>query len=408
MKFTLIYPPHPYLVSPDLRAPIGLLYVGAALEQLGIEVDIINLSKESIESSYIPEADVYGITTTSVDISTTNSLSQKIKSIHNKSIIIVGGAGTYSKEYIDFSCIDSIVTGEVEHKIDKLIQDIKQGSLKKEYCFGNCQSIDSVPFPARHLYNMKLPLNILSSRGCSFNCSFCMSPLLYNHKVRFRDNLLVVEEIKSLINTYNTKYFIFEDDMLTINKKRLLNLCKQMEPLGITWRGMARVRPLDEEMVESMKLSGCQELAIGIESFDNDVLRYLNKGTTVEDNVRAIKLLNDFDIKLRLLLMVRTPGQTSKTMNLNKEYLSKIRYDTLACTNFTPIVGSDIWNNSDKYNINIFNKNINDYNYGMFDPNGKALLTPIFSIKGRTLEEFHNETLDFHNWILQQGRITRG
>jgi len=408
MKFTLINPPRSYLVNPDLRAPLGFLYLASVLENREIEVNILNLSSKSVENSIIPESKIYGITSTSVDIKCINSLSAKIKELYPHSTIIVGGPGAYSKEYLDYSVVDSTIMGEVEHRIDELLYDLNNNILKKEYNFGVCPNINSIPLPARHLYNMKLPLNIITSRGCSFNCSFCMSPLLYNHRVRFRDNNLVIEEIESLIDTYNTRYFIFEDDMFTLNKKRLLDICAKLSRLNITWRGMARVKPLDEEMLESMKKSGCDEIALGIESFDDNVLKCLNKGTTVKDNVRAIDLLNKFDIKLRLLLMIRTPGQTSNTMKLNKEYLSKVKYSTIACTNFTPIVGSDIWNNSSKYNINLFNKNINDYNYGLFDSKGLSELKSIFSINNRTLEEFHNETIEFREWLLNKEGVNKG
>lgn len=409
MKFILINPPHPYLVSPDLRPPLGLLYFGSVLEQSNIDVEIINLSKNTVENTIIPKADVYGITTTSLDINTINLLSKKIKNLYYNSIIIVGGAGTFSKEYIDFSVIDSIVIGEIEHKIEELLFDINNKKIKQIYNFGICPNIDKYPFPARHLYDITLPINVLSSRGCAFNCSFCMSPLLYNHRVRFRNNDLVINELKYLIDKYNTKYFIFEDDMLTINKKRFIDLCEKISKLNITWRGMARVKPLDEEMVVAMKLSGCKEIALGIESFDDNVLEILNKGTTVEDNLNAIKLFSIHNIKLRILLMVRTPGQTKQTLKLNKKYILGLPENSIvACTNFTPIPGSDIWNNPNKYKISLFNKNINEYNYGFFNSDGILELIPIFSLNNRTLKEFHSETEDFHKWLLDKGIINKG
>ena len=401
MKWILINPPHFYLVNPNLRAPLGLLYIAAVLEDLKENVSVVNLSSKQLHELELEEADVYGITCTSIDIKVVEDLSKIIKTKYPKSKVIVGGVGANSLLSENNKYIDCLVVGEAEDIMIHIIDKINNNDLSKTILCPKPQILNSLPFPARHLYEYSLPINIISSRGCSWNCSFCSSPYLYEHKVRFRNAFNIYREIRQLKKEYNTNYFIFEDDMLTIDKERLLCICFALKDLDIRWRAMIRVKPLDKEMLQAMKDAGCDEVAVGVESFDNNVLKALNKGTTVKDNIKALEMIHSVGIKIRLLLMIRTPGQTKETMELNKKYLQTVPYDLLACTMFTPIPLSDIYNNPTKYNIEILDRDPTNYNYSFYNKNGINELKPVFKIKNRSIKEFHNETIEFQNWLIQ-------
>jgi len=408
MKWVLINPPHPYLVNPDIRAPLGLLYIASVLEDLGEHVSIDNFTGTPFYTLYIKEADVYGITCTSIDIKMVEKLAKLIKTKYPNSKVIVGGVGAYSYKSFCNDDIDCFVIGEAELAMPFIRRHIIDNTLPKIIYGENIENINSIPFPARHLYNNTLPLNIITSRGCYHNCSFCSSPFMYNHKVRFRSIENIYVELKTLKKIYNTDYFIFEDDMVTAKKSRLLELCNRIKDLNIRWRAMIRVKPLDSEMMSAMKDAGCEEVAVGVESFDNNVLKMLNKGTTVKDNVRALKLIEQAGIKCRLLMMIRTPGQTEETLKLNKLFLQTVPYDTIACTVFTPIPLSDIWMNPDKYNIEILDKDTNNYNYSFFDASGIRRIKSIFKIKNRNLEELNSETEEFQRWLVDYTTVNKG
>jgi len=408
LNWSLIYPPHPYLVNPDIRAPLGLLYIASVLEDLGEQVSIDNFTGTPFYSLCIKEADVYGITCTSIDIRMVEDLAKLIKTKYPNSKVIVGGVGTTIIEMFYGDDIDCFVVGEAELAMASIRQLILNNTLPKIIYGGNILNIDSIPFPARHLYSNALPLNIITSRGCYNSCSFCSSPFMYNHKVRFRSIDNIYAELNFLKKTYNTDYFIFEDDMVTAKKSRLLELCNRIKDLNIRWRAMIRVKPLDSEMMSAMKDAGCEEVAVGVESFDNNVLKMLNKGTTVKDNVRALKLIEQAGIKCRLLMMIRTPGQTEETLKLNKLFLQTVPYDTIACTVFTPIPLSDIWMNPDKYNIEILDKDTNNYNYSFFDASGIRRIKSIFKIKNRNLEELNSETEEFQRWLVDYTTVNKG
>jgi len=427
MKVTFIHLPHPYLRQPDAQAPIGLLYLAAILENEGVEVDVKNYSSvltyEAI--SDLSKADIYGITATSLEILQANRFSHLIKEKYPNSIVGIGGPGTHSDEFIDWGVIDFICKGEGEQIITNICEDYKNRKLKKIYIGESVDNIDLLPLPARHLLRNKQGGNIfaynknykqggstilLTSRGCPYHCSFCSSPFLTNENqgIRFRSPKNVYEEVRHIIKKYGIRQFRVSDDMFTANKKRVLEICDLFSTLDIVWRISTRVKPFDKELAEALYRSGCKEVSFGIESFDNNVLKVLQKKTTAEDNYNALNICDKVGIKTRILFMIRTPGQTAETVPINIKWLERVPYTIVACTNFIPIPGSDIWFNPDKYNIEILNKNLDDYNFYFFGKYGENELKNIIKIKDRSLREFNDESRFFKEYLKSTKKLNLG
>lgn len=427
MKISLIYLPHPYLKQPDAQAPIGLLYLAAILEEQNMMVDVYNssalLTPESILS--LCDSDVFGISVTAMELPQANRYAHLIKERFPFSKILLGGPGTFSDKFIDWGVIDSICKGEGEITFLEMLKDVKQNKLKKIYIGTPVHDLDSLPFPARSFMGAKQGGNIfaynknykgtestiiLSSRGCPYKCSFCGSPKFTKDSkgIRFRSPENVIEEIKECISKYGIYQFRFSDDMFTADKERVLKFCGLVKPLDIVWRISCRVNPFDLEMAQALYNSGCKEVSLGVESFDNNVLECLNKKSTAEDNARALRICREVGITTRILFMIRTPGQTKDTVLINIEWLEKVPYDIIACTSFVPIPGSDIWDHPDKYNIEILNKNLDDYNFYFFGKNGENKLKDIIKIKNRTLENFNKESQLFREWLKSTGKLNEG
>jgi len=132
LKICLIYLPHPYLKQPNAQAPIGLLYLAAVLEVHGIDVELCNFSDSLTPEAVtrLPEADVYGISVTSIELPQANRFAYLVKERFSKSKIILGGPGTYSKEFVNWSVVDSICIGEGEQTILTMLEDVKRDARK--------------------------------------------------------------------------------------------------------------------------------------------------------------------------------------------------------------------------------------------------------------------------------------
>lgn len=425
LKVVFLYLPHPYLNQPDAQAPIGILYLAALLEQVGIDVDVRNYSTyntwEALED--LPKADIYGITVTSLELLQACRFAHLIKEKYYDCAVTLGGPGTFSDEFIDWGVIDSICKGDGEQAIFEMLADYADGNLQKVYQLPPFLDIDSVPFPARHFMRGKQGGTIFAygkqykegettvlstSRGCPFHCSFCSSPHFTNNRVRFRSPQNVYEEIKQVVDDYGIRQFRVSDDMFLADPKRVVEICELIGPLDIAWRISTRVKPMIPEVYKLMYEAGCKEVSFGVESFDEDVLRTLKKGTTPEENAHALIECDKIGISTRVLFMIRTPGQTDQTVRKNIEWLERIPYDIICCTSFVPIPGSDIWLNPDDYNIEILNKNLDDYNFYFFGSNGPNELKNIIKIKDRPLEEFNAESIAFKEYLLDTGKLNVG
>jgi len=427
-KIALIYLPHPYLKQPDAQAPLGLMYLASVLESFDdIDVDIKNYSSFQNEEAIadLPKADLYGITVTSLELLQANRFAAMIKGKYPDAKVGIGGPGAYSDEFVDYGVIDFACKGEGEKEILDIIADYQRGTLKQVYLSSPMEDLDSIPFPSRHLLNGKQGGNIFAydknyreggstiistSRGCPYRCSFCSSPFFtgLNKGVRYRSARNVYDEIKQVIDTYGIRQFRFSDDMFTSRPRRVYEICELLSELDIVWRISTRVNPFDKHMAQTMFDAGCKEVSFGVESFDDDVLRMLNKKTTAEDNANALEIAREVGMTTRVLFMIRTPGQTKHTVATNIKWLGRVPYDIIACTSFVPIPGSDIWINPDGYDIEILNRNLDDYNFYFFGKDGENDLKDIIKIKSRPLDEFNAESQEFRDYLKETKKLNKG
>lgn len=420
-----IYLPHPYLKRPDAQLPMGILMLAAVIKEDGrysVEVKNYSAYNEAIAICDLPEANIYGITVTSMEVPYANDFAKWIKWKYPHSKVVLGGPGVIIPELIDWNLIDVAARGEADLMICEIIDRMTRESIPRFIYCNPPQNLDDLPYPAREMIDGPIGGNvfaynknyvgegstvILSSRGCPFKCAFCAAPTLTS-TIRYRSSDAVVGEMKYVIEKYGIRQFRFSDDMLTSNKKRLLELCEKIGPLDVAWRGSIRVTPLDEEMLIAMKEAGCKELSPGFESFDDKVLKILNKKATVKDNIRALEMADKIGIRLRILLMIGTPGQTKKTIDINKYYVDNLPHIIVACTRFVPMPGSDIWYHPDKYGIEILSRDMKDYNFYFFGSDGVNDLKPIIKLKDRPLDEFIAETHEFRDWLYKREDINRG
>ena len=428
MKIGLIYLPHPYLGQPDAQAPLGLMYLAAVIEMsYSLECEIFNFSSlhthEALKA--LTECDIYGITVTSFELPQANRFAYLIKELYPKSKIFLGGPGTYSKEFVDWEVIDSICIGDGEMTFPQMIKDNNNNELRKVYHGYPLKNLDNIPFPARHKLNSSQGGNIfaynkqykgegstiiITSRGCPFQCAFCSSPYFTktNKGVRYRSAENIRDEIISVKATYNIQQFRISDDMFMSNKERVYEICDLIGPLDIAWRISTRVKPFDEELVKVMYQAGCKEVSFGVESFDNHVLKTLKKGTTAEDNAKAIEIAKKIGMDVRILFMIKTPGQRKETVPLNIEWLERLPYDIIACTTFIPIPGCDIWHNPHDYGITINDRNLDHYNFYFFGKLGENKIQNIISFNDRDNDEVNEETQQFREYLKNAGKVNRG
>ncbi|HFB98725.1 MAG TPA: radical SAM protein, partial [Bryobacterales bacterium] len=122
-----------------------------------------------------------------------------------------------------------------------------------------------------------------SSRGCPAQCTFCLWPQTHSgHRWRLRSAADVAAEAKwAWENFEGLREIFFDDDTFNYNKRRTLEICEHLGPLGITWSCTSRVTT-DYETLKAMKGAGCRLMIVGYESGDPQILKNIKKGATVD------------------------------------------------------------------------------------------------------------------------------
>jgi len=165
-------------------------------------------------------------------------------------------------------------------------------------------------------------------QGCPYSCSFCEFTAL-DRDLSARSLDLVIDEIKRAKDRFDLKNIYFVDENLFFNKKQLREFCERLdkEQLGLRWRAQTRVTYLDPDTSAMLKESGCFQLALGIESGDDTVLKNMNKKSTAEQNYIAVCDAQRAGIDVYATFVVGFPGETEETFQNTVDMIKRFPTD---------------------------------------------------------------------------------
>ena len=185
---------------------------------------------------------------------------------------------------------------------------------------------------------------LLTSRGCINRCNFCYR---MEKGIRARSIENIIEEIKILKEEYGVNYFLMDDELFIFSKKRIFEFRDALKSnnLKIKFSCNARVDIFDEELAKCLKECGCQFLNFGMESSDQNVLRLMNKNTTVEQNIQAVEISRKTGIGVGLNFIWGNKGDSEESLRNNVKFIKKYNtYDQLRTIRpVTPYPGSDLY-----------------------------------------------------------------
>jgi hopanoid biosynthesis associated radical SAM protein HpnJ len=249
---------------------------------------------------------------------------------------------------IDFICRKEFDYAVTDYAKGKPLEEIagasflKDGKIVHNPDAPQIQNLDELPHVTeiykRDLditnYNVPFLLNpyvsLYTTRGCPAQCTFCLWPqTLSGHPWRKRSTDDVAREMANAKTLWpNVKEFFFDDDTFNIQKARTIELCAKLKPLGLTWSCTSRVTT-DYETLKAMKEAGCRLLIVGYESGDQQILKNIKKGATIE---RARDFTRDCH-KLGLVVhgdfIMGLPGETHETINNTIAFAKELDVETI-------------------------------------------------------------------------------
>jgi anaerobic magnesium-protoporphyrin IX monomethyl ester cyclase len=237
------------------------------------------------------------------------------------------------------------------------------------------KNLDSLPWPERHdvpIYNYNdafagLPVpnvQMLASRGCPFECSFCLWPqaIYRERKYRMRNPADVVEEMEKIVKEFNFKAVYFEDDTFNIDRTHVLAICENIKrkKIKIPWAAMARADLMDEALLENLSDAGLYAVKYGIESADNKILKFCKKNLNLIKVNEVIKITKKLGIKIHLTFCLGLPGETRETIKKTLDFIQDVKPDSLQFSFATPFPGTEYYKNAEESGY-LLSKNWSDY-----------------------------------------------
>jgi radical SAM superfamily enzyme YgiQ (UPF0313 family) len=376
-------------LPPD-APPYGLLYAGSALQRAGHEVRIFDRHLDGGqdvasfgESLLKGGGEIFGLGGVASAYKDAVELASYLKSRKPGCRIIAGGyLASTVQSLLRNAPVDAVVRGEGEITVvevtDALLKGgpldnirgitfLKDGVIVNTPKREQIADLDEIPFPDYRLVEMKrylvpaykapyfrfdprhkryegVLIDIKTSRGCTNNCSFC-----YRHMrgIRHHSPKYVVEHMKYLQDTFKAVFFNISDELTISDAGWAEEFCRAKKDMNLDCLfriNSARVDLINEEMLSELKDAGMVAITFGIESGSQRMLDNMHKGTTVGQNIRALKICHKLGLQTTITLIVGLPGENFLTILETARFL-------MACPHYPNIVEYEY---DDTSNLRIF------------------------------------------------------
>ena len=398
MKVCFLVPPEPCAETPAERSagctrvvyPMPNLYeltVAALVAEKGFEVEYADLTADGTASLEqflgADTSDAYLIWTVNLSRAADRDARDAILRLRPEATTVFLGPGaTFFPDIYLSGKRTAIVRGEPELTVVELLEHLRDGqdisdlkgltlhnpdgTIKRNPARELLTDLDSLPFPARYLagkyrfHNPKLKVapytTMLTSRNCPFHCIYCVpSSLTFARELDFRADhgrkppisFRSVESIGRELDALAAEGYRaigFVDDNFIWNEERTAGICRELKKHGMVWGCQARVDAITEPIARMLGENGCTYVDLGVESFNDEILRFIRKGITSDQIVKAIELLKKFGVPVKLNILIGTsPLETKETLRDTLRKAMALKVDQVMFNIVSPFPGTEFY-----------------------------------------------------------------
>jgi radical SAM superfamily enzyme YgiQ (UPF0313 family) len=397
------------IVSHRLQGmpPLGLGYLASWLKHKNYKVKILDLyidqaSFFDLENIIkVNEPKIIAISTTTETYKSGLRIASLCKQMNNDLLIVMGGSHVtfeYQNALLNRN-IDIIARFEGEIVLENICKCHIRKQIELKDVKGICymenskliktereefiNDLNSLPFPDRKMFNLEkyaIPGALLTSRGCVGNCIFCAATALSGGKYRVRSADNIMREMIYL-KGLGVPYIQIVDDTMTADVVRLHNILNLIisSRLNTPWGCESRVDIMTKELLLKMKQAGCIALQFGVEAGNQKMLDSLKKNISIEQIRRVFLWCNELDIRTGTCLMIGQPYDTHETILDTIKFASELQsYGAKVLFSVTtPYPGTYLYNQADKFGIEIVERDFDYYN----------TFTPVYNTKNFTVSD---------------------
>lgn len=403
MKVLLTQPRLPTLYQKPKEPPLNLAILAAVLEQEGFTVKCLDMEAR-LEGEYVQlirefKPQILGLSATTMGVLRAVEMALQAKEMLPEIKTIIGGYGvSCDREYVmNLEYFDYGVIGEGEVTLSELCNNIREGKgcedIKGLVWKDNGQAIvnparppirdlDSLPRPNFdhfdvHSYGKSLP--IFTTRGCPYNCLYCVVNKVGVRGSRGKSAKAVVEEMEYYGDRYHIRVFSVVDDNFSVDKARAHAICdlilkRDLNIQFLLGQGI-RADNIDRDLFVKMKQAGCPIVAMGVETTNPKTMKALRRGIKLERIAQSIEDAKAAGLIVKTFNLIGGPYETYEDVINTIQFNEKMKVDIPGYGVYQPLPGSDLaeWvKNDEQVRLNP------DYNpYTWSNPEGNIGLRDI-------------------------------
>jgi radical SAM superfamily enzyme YgiQ (UPF0313 family) len=359
------------LARDEIYPPLGIaILAGHLLERGGYDVRLLDdsVEEESTLREAMQWADVIGISSLTPNAKRARELGIMARSEYGRFVIAGGPHPTTNPEFfLDSGAADVCCLGEGDETLPEVLESLderwkwdqiqgiafqKDGQVFSTPRRPLWREMDKLPFPAYHLYDipryMRLMVNpgvtMITSRGCPYACTFCdaeMTPRQYRAMSPGR----TVDLIEMIIKRYDPPQLMIFDDLFTIQRKRVIAICKEIVRRGLYFEFAceSRLDTMDYEMLRWLRKAGCVKIYYGLESGSPELLVTMKKGITIEKLERAARLNRQVGMWFKYFLIYGFPEERLEDHRKTEDVVRRTRPDSVCVSLLQPIPGTEVY-----------------------------------------------------------------
>jgi anaerobic magnesium-protoporphyrin IX monomethyl ester cyclase len=361
--------------------PISLAYPAAALERAGIDVEVYDDALNRGDPARLAEAirssrpDIVGLSAVTATMPGVERVARTVRSVSPSSKIVMGNvhADVFYESILKAGLADIVVRGEGEVTFVDLVDELSQPSPDLESILGisfldagevittgarpYIQDLDSLPFPAWHLFPIRKyrifnfarvrepAALLLGSRGCPFRCNYCSLKIM-GHVRRARSAGNIADEFEYLHDRFGYRQISFTDPIFPFNQREGLAVAAELIRRGLhrklVWITETRTDLVDLELLQALREAGLQRIMFGFETGNQSQLKTLEKGGSIERGFRAVRAARKAGLQTVGFFMIGIPGSTPQSLQATIDYSIALDLDFAKFAVFVPFPGTPI------------------------------------------------------------------
>lgn len=416
------------------QIPLGIFYLASYLRKNGVPVHAIDGETRRLTADDIVKTitergtNILGISSTTVAFHRALELARAVKLRHPQVITVIGGphVSILPAQPLAFPEFDFAVRNEGELTLMELIRRLENGESihdveglthrvdGKIVVNGTrpyLEDLNTLPFPAFDLipdvdiyspppfnYTRRPVINIITSRGCPFKCTFCETAT-FGRKIRMRSPENIVDEIELAMSRFGAREIAFVDDTFTVDTKRVRQVFTLARERGLSfpWSCMSRVDTVDDDFLAFIRERGCWYIALGIESGDEEILRVIKKNIKLAQVEKVVATCRKLGMVTKGFFMIGHPNETVGTIDATIRFAKRLKLDHVVVTINTPMPGSEQYERASEFGA-IDESSWQNFNYW----------NPVFTPSGLTREVMLAKQKEFiRGFYLRPGVLLR-